>query len=195
LYKIYQMKRVLIGTIIATVIFFGYQATMWMGGFHNDFCLYSGQQDTIMHSLNSAHLKDGLYMMPSCDPTVMKDHKQMEDAMKKNVGKPWAMIFYHTAMEDMQAGSMIKGIMHVFFACLFVCLVLYNGSFSSFGSRFMVSMAFSLFALVLGPMNEMNWWGFPWGFIKTSVIDLTLGWAICSIWLAYYVKKKMPIAQ
>jgi hypothetical protein len=51
-------------------------------------------------------------------------------------------------------------------------------------------MAFAAFALFQGALNNMNWWDFPWSFVRPQVMDLTIGWGVTSIWLAYYVKKK-----
>jgi hypothetical protein len=135
-------------------------------------------------------LADGLYLIPSLDLSQPGAAKASHDFMEKNVGKPWTMVFYHTSMHGDDPATMLRGAFHSLIACLMVALILYYGRFSTFGRRFLVSMAVALFAICLGPMNEMNWWSFPWSFTKAAVLDLSLGWGVCSLWLAYYVKNK-----
>lgn len=183
------MKRIIIGTLVATVIYFAYQSAMWVGGFHNDISVYTPQQDSILADIVKHNLKEDLYMLPYYDYTAKDAMKNHEAAMKAHVGKPWAMVFYHPEMEGESAGTILKGAMHTLIACLLAALIVFAGGFNSFGKRFLVAMAFGLFALVLGPMQELNWWSMPWGFVKAQVIDLTLGWGITSLWLAFFVKK------
>jgi hypothetical protein len=184
------MKKIILGTIVGTLIFFSYQSIMWMGGFHKDLWNYSPNQDVVLQSITTNLTKDGLYHIPSVDPGAPDLKQQEEKLMEENVGKPWAMVFYHSSMHGFEPGYILMGIWYSFVACLIVCLVLYSGGFGSFGSRFLVCIGFGLFALAQGVMDEMNWWAFPWSFIKPQVIDLTFGWGLTSLWLAGYVKKK-----
>jgi hypothetical protein len=184
------MKKVILGALIGAVIFFVFQTIMWMGGFHNDFSTYSPNQAAVMQALNTNLNKDGAYMMPSADLTAPDAEAQSEKLMKDGVGKPWAMVFYHTQMKGMEPIYMIRGFLYLLIACLIVAFVLHNGGFNSFGKRFGVSMGFSIFALLQCTLTEMNWWDFPWHYVKSTVFDLTIGWAIVSLWFAWYVKEK-----
>jgi hypothetical protein len=51
-------------------------------------------------------------------------------------------------------------------------------------------MLVSVFALVQGVLYYMNWWEFPWNFVKTLVFDLLIGWGLTSLWLGWFVKNK-----
>jgi hypothetical protein len=51
-------------------------------------------------------------------------------------------------------------------------------------------MSFAVFTLAQGVLSNMNWWSFPWGFIKPQVFDLVIGWGLCSAWLGWYVRSK-----
>lgn len=185
------MKKVIIGTLVGTVIYFAFQAAMWMGGFHKDFYSYTPKQDTIMQFLGRNLTADGLYMMPMPDPNSPTFKQDQEKLEKTAIGKPWTMLFYHSSMSPEMVSYMLKGLMHVFIASLLVTLVLYTGNFGSFGGRFLVSMAFAAFALVIAVFSEMNWWGFPWNYVKSAVFDIVFGWGLCSVWLAWFVKKKV----
>jgi hypothetical protein len=182
------MKKILIGTIVGTIIFFAYQGIMW-NMVHKGFASYTPNQDAILNNLNQNLTQDGVYFLPWVDPADPDMKKKHEAQMEQNMGRPWAMVFYHTKMEYTGA-YVAKGVLYSFLACLIVCLVLYNGMFSSFGSRFLVSMCFALFTLVQGVLDDMNWWSYPWNFVKPEVIDLILGWGITSLWLAWFVKRK-----
>lgn len=186
------MKKIIIGTIVGAIIFFAYQSLAWVGGFHNDFSTYSAGQDAALQTMIDNHMSDGLHVLPEPDPAVFKDHKKAHEEMEKNVGKPWAMVFYHSSMHPEDPSMIMKGFLHSLLAVLLVTLVLYYGNFSSFGSRFLTGWAFGLFAIIQCTMSDMNWWGFPWSFAKAQLIDLTLGWGICCIWLAWYIKRATP---
>jgi hypothetical protein len=184
------MKKIIIGTIVATIIYFAFQSVMWMGGFHRNFYTYGAKQDTVMKVLSKNLPQEGMYMMPMADPNSPDFKSQQEKLEKSMPGNPWAMVFYHPRMSTFSATYLLMGILYSLVAALIASLVLYYGKFPGFWSRFFVSMAFSVFTLSQGVLNNMNWWSFPWSFVKPQVIDLILGWGIASIWLAWFVKRK-----
>jgi hypothetical protein len=183
------MKKIIIGTLVASVIFFLYQMLMWMGGIHDIGNNYTDRQETIMKTLNENLQKDGMYMMPSVDPAAPNAKEMEEKIMTENAGKPWVMIFYHPQMKGFEASYVLTGLFYTLIACLIASLVIFHGNFNTFGKRFLVSMAFAIFTLSQGVLDDMNWWNYPWAFVKASVVDLTFGWGLCSLWLAGYVKK------
>jgi hypothetical protein len=189
------MKKIIIGTIVGTIIYFGYQSVMWMGGFHKDFYTYAAKQDTVIKALSENLPAEGLYMMPMSDPKSPDFKAKQEKLEKTMVGNPWAMVFYHPAMSAFSASNLLKGIMHALIGALIVALVLYFGKFSGFWRRFFVSMAFAVFTLAMAVFSEMNWWSFPWSFVKPSVMDLLIGWGLCSVWLAWFVKAKEDVTR
>jgi hypothetical protein len=186
------MKRIFIGSLVATVIYFVFQTIMWVGGFHKDFNTYSAKQDTILKVLNENLEKDGMYMMPMADANSPDFKAQQENLEKQMVGRPWAMIFFHRAMSDFTPSYIVMGILYTLIACMMAALVVYHGNFHSFLSRFMVAMTFAIFTLAQGIFDDMNWWSFPWSWVKPQVFDLLVGWGICSLWLAFFVKRIAP---
>jgi hypothetical protein len=183
------MKKIITGAILGTVIFFSFQTIMWMGGFHKDFYTYAAKQDTILSNLSANLPAEGLYMMPMADPKSPDFKSRQQEVEKTMVGNPWAMVFYHPKMEEFSAGSLIMGIIYAFIGSFIAAFVIYMGKFPGFWSRFTVSMLFAVFTLVQGVLSNMNWWSFPWGFIKPQVLDLIIGWGLCSAWLGWFVKK------
>jgi hypothetical protein len=151
--------------------------------------LFTPNQDVILQNLSENLTSDGLYYLPSTAPESPEHEKEHQERMKANVGKPWVMIFYHKAMENMSPVYILRGLLYTLISCLLVSLILFYGNFTTFTLRLLVSMAFALFALTQGVLDELNWWSYPWSFIKPQVIDLTLGWGLCSVWLGWYVHK------
>jgi hypothetical protein len=182
------MKKIIIGALVGAVIFFAYTSAMWMGGFHNDFSKYTPNQDAIMQNLNTNISEDGVYMIPGIDYNAPDAEKQAEKMMTESVGKPWAMISYHKEWKGMDPAQMVKGFLYYLLACFLVSLVIFRGNFNTFGSRFGVAMCFSLYGIVQFTLMEMNWWDYPWHFLKSTVFDMIIGWALVSLWLAKYVK-------
>jgi hypothetical protein len=185
------MKRIIIGTIVATIIFFAFESVMWMGGFHRNFYTYTPGQDTILQSLSRNLGQDGMYMMPMADANSPDFKTKQAELEKKMPGNPWAMVFYHRKMADFSGAFMLVGMLYTLLACLIATLVLFYTDPGSFWKRFLVSMAFALFTLVLSVLPQMNWWSFPWHFVSTQVTDVLIGWVLVSVWMAFYVKKKV----
>jgi len=186
------MKKTIIGAVIGTLIYFGFQSVMWMGGFHRDFYTYASKQDTVLKSLEANLPAEGLYMMPMQDPKRPDFEARQEQMEKTKVGNPWAMVFYHPKMADFSGSAMAIGIIYAFIAALIAALILYYGKFPGFWSRFFVAMSFAVFTLAQSVLSNMNWWSFPWGFVKPQVLDLVFGWGLCSVWLGWYVKRANP---
>jgi hypothetical protein len=183
------MKKILISTLVGTVIFFAWQMLMWMGGFHSDFYTYTPKQDTVMQFLAQNLGEDGMYFMPAVDAKAPDAKAQEEKMMTERVGKPWAMVNYHATMDGFESSYVLLGILYSLLACLIASWVIYTGQFPSFALRFMVGFGFGLFTLMQGVLDDMNWWGLPWNFVKPEVIDLTLGWGLCAAWMGWYLKK------
>jgi hypothetical protein len=178
------MKKMIIGSLVGTLIFFTFQSLLWIGGFHNDFSIYSPNQVPVMNALSQNLSEDGVYMMPSADPKSQTLKQDEEKIMKEGTGKPWAMIFYHKSDNFSWWSRIIRDIFYTLISSLIVCLVLSYGSFQTFTLRFLVAIGFAVFTICQGVLDDI----FPWSFVKASVIDLTFAWGLTSIWLAWYMK-------
>jgi hypothetical protein len=133
-----------------------------------------------------------VYMMPTIDPETPNYPEEMEKAYASGSGKPWAIVMYHPARPKVSFMYLLKGAIYSLLAVLIASLLLHLGdaSFTSFGLRFLAAMLPAAFTLFQGVLDDMNWWGYPWHFVKPSVIDLTFGWAICAVWLAWYMGRR-----
>jgi len=184
------MKRVIIGAIVGAIIYFGFQTTMWVGGFHKDFYTHATQQDSILALLSRTLPAEGMYMMPMADQHSPDFKTRQQEIEKTMIGNPWAMVFYHPEMPDFSVSTLVLGLLFALVAAFIAAFVMYMGKFPCFWSRFTVSMLFALFALLQGVLSNLNWWEFPWSFVKPQVIDLVIGWGLCSVWLGWFVKPR-----
>jgi hypothetical protein len=185
------MKKIIVATLVGTIIYFGFQSIMWMGGFHRDFYSYAPGQDTVMKALSANLPAEGLFMMPMADPSSPDFKAQQEKLEKAMPGNPWAMVFYHPKMSEFSAFYLLKGLMHALIGALIVALVLWYANFPVYWQRFLASMAFAVFTIVMAILSDMNWWTYPWSFVKPQVIDLVFGWGLCSVWMAWFVRRKV----
>lgn len=181
------MKRVILGAIIAAIIAFALQAAAWMGNFHTAYTYYIKNQDTVVKFLQDNLQKDGSYILPNVDPNLPQDQK--EKLMKQYMDKPWAMVFYHSKMNDSMTSSMIFGFIHNLLTAFFIALVLYKGDFKTFWGRFFVSISFFLVVIMIGVYENVLWFEMPHQFISPQLWDIVIDWGIASIWLAFFVKK------
>lgn len=185
-----EMKKVIIGALVGTVIYFGFQTALWIGGFHRNFYTYAAEQDTVLNFLSQRLPEEGMYMMPMAD-NQSPDFKMRQQELEKTMaGNPWVMVFFHPKMSDFSAATLILGILFGFIAAFIASFIMFMGSFPCFWSRFTVSMLFAVFALIQGAFSYMNWWEFPWSFIQPQVIDLAIGWGLTSVWLGWFVKPR-----
>lgn len=187
------MKRVIIGALVGTLIYFGFQTVLWMGGIHKHFYTYAAKQDTILSVLSQKLPAEGMYMMPMADNQSPDFEVRQKEVEKTMPGKPWAMVFYHPMMSEFSVSYLLMGLLYALLSAFIAAFIMYMGTFACFWSRFTVSMLFALFALFQGALCDMNWWDFPWSFTQPRVIDLTLGWGLTSVWLAWFVKKKADV--
>jgi len=188
--KLKHHEKVIIGGLVGTLIYFGFQTTIWVGGFHKNFYTHAKQQDTILEFLSRTLPAEGMYMMPMADQNSPDFKARQQELEKTMIGNPWAMVFFHPAITDFSMGTMIKGILFAFLTTFIAAFIMYMRKFTCFWSRFTVSMLFAVFAMLQGALAFMNWWEFPRSFIRTQIIDLTIGWGPASVWLGWFVKPR-----
>ncbi|HSN49926.1 MAG TPA: hypothetical protein VLR52_01760, partial [Bacteroidales bacterium] len=80
------MKKIIIGTLVGTIIYFAFQTVMWMGGFHRNFYTYAAKQDTVLKMLSANLPEEGMYMMPMADPNSPDFKAQQEQREKVMIG-------------------------------------------------------------------------------------------------------------
>jgi len=185
-------KRNIIATLTGTMILFAWQAVSWMVlPTHNDTVKYTSNQSEIMETLQKNISSSGMYAIPGVDPSKNLSLEEMEKMNTERLGKPWALVMYNTSFEGLNAANMIGGI-----AINLIAVILVIGLFSmskakekTFAAAFGLIMIFPAFCIFQPVLQNMNWWDFPWHFIKGEVFDLVIGWMLCGSFLAWYLRK------
>ena len=179
------MKKYLIGSIAGGIILFLWQGASWMAlGIHDDAMKYNPGQDNIMSVLSSNIKEDGLYMIPSA-PTK----KEQQDMMEKMEGKPWASVIYHNSMKGDMTMRFIRCILVDIFLVISLIYILTRGG-TPIGRRvFSGSVAFGLATWLWTSYMGHIWFDLPWSMIKGDLIDSLAAWALCGLWLGWWLNR------
>ncbi len=186
------MKKHIINAIICTLILFVWQAISWMAlPTHNDAMKYTPQQGEILASLTKNLNANGVYAVPGTDPSQEMSFETMEAQSKAQLGKPWALIFYNTSFEGMNASNMICGVLLNLVAAIIMLMVLHGAGAQNKkpGTVFGLVMLLPIFTIFQSILENANWFAFPWHFIKGTMFDLVIGWALCGAFITARFKK------
>lgn len=190
------MKKNTLAVFFGTLILFGWQSLSWMVlPVHSDTLKYAPQQSEIMESLRKNIPAAGAYRMPGTDPSADLSFEDMETQSKEHAGKPWALIFYNTSFEGMSAGTMMGGVL-LNLAAVVLAVLLFHAAGAgnrSFAAAFGLIMVLPAFCILQPVLQNMNWWSFPWHFMKGEIIDLVIGWSLCGAFLTWYLKKQYKL--
>jgi len=181
-----KRKHWIIGSIVGAIIVFAWQGLSWMAiGIHDKQMKYTPAQDEIMGVLNSKITEDGLYMLPSA-PTK-KEMKDMADGME---GKPWASIIYHKEHHMDIAMRMTRAFLVDLFLVISLIYVLTRGGAVPIARRvFSGAIAWGLAFFLAGFYMGHIWFDLPWHMITGDLIDDLVSWALCGIWLGWWMNR------
>ena len=183
------MKKIVIATLVGAVVVFAYQALSWMvTPIHADSFRYSEKDQEVYAFLSERLTDDAVYFFPGKPPGMSEEehHKEME----AYAGKPWMMVTSHAAMDMDMAGNMLTGFLYSILSVLMIVWILTAASsvFTSFGSRFFVCLLFGIFLVLNSTLADLNWFSTPWHFTQGELIDGVVTWALCGVWLGFYMK-------
>jgi hypothetical protein len=189
------MKRIFISTLVGAIIFFAYQSLSWtVLPFHDNSLYTANNQYELLNSLSEHLPEDGYYFIPNFEENN-QEKESYEDFNENMNGKAYAMISYRKARTSNMGLSMIKGFSFNFMGLLFASFILFKlgKSVNSFGKYYLMAMLFPIIIFFMQLMTTWNWWDTHWHFLKTEILDLFFGWALSSIWLAWYVNKHKKV--
>ena len=178
------MKKLIIGGLVAGLILFLWQYVSWsFTGIHSAEMEYSENQDEIMAALEGK-LADGTYYMPNMTPGMSSE--EMQAHWESRIGKPWAVISYHNAMESNMAMNMFRGFLIDFLAAVLLCWVMMKFQSVDMMTAIKTSLAVGLIGyLTISYLNSIWFQGNSMG----QLIDTVVEWTLVGAWLGYYLKK------
>jgi len=182
-----KQKHWIIGSIVGAIIVFAWQSLSWMIiGLHDDQMKYTPAQTEIMGALSSGIKEDGLYSLPSA--ATMKERESM---MKDMEGKPWASVIYHKEYHANIPMRMIRAFLVDLFLVISLIYIFSRAGTIPIARRiFSGAVAFGLAMFLAGEYMGHIWFDLPWHMIKGMLIDDVVAWALCGIWLGWWLNKK-----
>lgn len=186
------MSKALVGSLLAALIVFIYQAMSWMAlGIHDNTMKYTPQQDAILAAITANLTETGVYAIPNLPSTATQEERQaFEQSM---VGKPWALVHYSaTGMSGSMTPQMIFGFILNFLAAFLVAftMVKYADKFPTFGSRLTFVLGFAMFTIIQSSLMMANWWETPWHYLSGEIIDHFVGWLLGGAVLAWWMGRQ-----
>lgn len=180
------MKKAIIGSIIGGLIIFLWQFLSFAAvNFHYKAQSYTDKQDAIMSVLNSQNLPEGGYILPAIpEGSTMGQH---EAAMKAAEGKPWAMIQYHTKMENNMVMNMIRGLLANMVMVFVFCWVLGQIKTPAFATIVACCIATGLIVFINAPYTSFIW--YKTFDIKAHLLDAVASWGLLGVWLGWYLRR------
>lgn len=192
------MKTVLIGSVVAAIIVFVYQALSWMVlPVHENTLKYTPNQDAILSAITANLTEAGMYAIPNVPPTATEQERQaFQEAM---AGQPWVLVqFSPTGMSGSMLPQMVWGFIIDFIAALVLGYVMWTArsAFASFGARVSLALGFAVFTVFQGSLMMANWWETPGHYLSGEIIDHLLGWLLAGVWFGWYFgRKQVPITS
>jgi hypothetical protein len=181
------MKKLIIGALVGGLIIFIWQTLSWtVLNLHHASQEYTPKQDSIMNYLNNQFSEDGSYLLPSYPPGT--SYEEMQKQMEFTKGKPWMQIQYHKVMNTNMGANIAKGLVVNIIMVAFLCWIMMKLSPASFGTIFTACLFTGIIVFINSPYTVHIW------YIKADIMahlyDALISWALCGIWLGWWLKKK-----
>ncbi len=179
------MKKTLIGTLVGGLILFIWQFLSWSFlGIHESNLQYTGDQDEIL-SMLSDKLEEGSYFLPNVPSgTSQADRESM---MEPYVGKAWATIDYHEALDMSMGMNMFRGLIADLVAAFLLCFILGKIADLNMQTSVLVALAVGVMSYLTANYIESIW--FETNSIP-ELIDNVVQWGLVGGWLGWWLSRK-----
>lgn len=186
------MKKLIIGSLVGGIILFIWQSLSWtVLDIHGAEYKQAPAQDSLASYLNSALPEDGQYMVPIPDKSASMDDR--EKFMEQMKGKPWAVINFHKSYDIDMVGNMIRELIAGIIAAFFVCWILMKQMSPGFLTTFISCILIGVAAYLFFPYTGFVWFQNPGAM--TFLIDALAAWALCGLWLGWWLNRGKAITK
>lgn len=179
------MKKQLIATLVGGLLLFVWQFLSWsMLNVHKSEFGYTANQDKIMEALNG-NLEEGGYFLPNLPPG--SSHADEQAFMENSVGKPWATIQYHKAMQISMGMNMFRAFAVDLIAIFLLVWLLLKFSSLDLKTAVLASLAVGGMAYLTIPYLNSIW------FESNTIgylIDALVPWGLTGVWLGWWLPRK-----
>lgn len=181
------MKKTMIASIVGGILLFMWQFLSWTAiNLHSPSQQYSPKQDSILAMLKTHLDKEGGYYLPSAPAGT--SFEEMEKLAQDQIGKPWASIQYHAALEYNMGLNMLRGLVANIFIIWLLCWILGKISANNFSTTFTASLLVGIIVYLNSSYTGHIW--YPMFDIRAYLIDALVSWALVGIWLGWWLNRK-----
>jgi len=180
------MKKILIGGLVGGLILFIWQSLSWtMLNIHGSQTSYTPAQDKILDCIKANNLEEGEYFLPTVAPGTSTEDEQ--SYMQESIGKPWATLTYHKAMQANFGLNMIRGLIINIISVGLLCFVLLGDPTLTFKKVITACPAVAAICYMTEPYLFSIW--FQNNTIP-DLIDNLVQWTLAGLFLAWYLPAK-----
>lgn len=177
----------IIGAIVGGVFIFVWQFFSWsVIDLHRPQQMYTPNQDTILQFLDDQLAADGAFYLPTVPESAGAE--EANQLYQKNIGKPWAQVFFHKQMKDNMLRNILRGLLiNIVTIWLFVWVV-GKISNSSFLTVLLAALATGLIVFFNESYTNHIW--FETFDLNASFTDALISWGITGLWLGWWLNRK-----
>lgn len=181
------MKKLVIGSIVGGIIIFIWQTLSWpVLNLHHASQEYTPKQDSILSYLNAQFSEDGAYLLPNYPKGTSSE--EAEKQMTANKGRPWVQIQYHKSLNVDMTSNIIRGLIVDILMVAFACWILLKIPNSGMSTIFIACLCIGIIAFINSPYTIHIW--YPKADIMAHLLDALVSWALCGIWLGWWLNRK-----
>jgi hypothetical protein len=147
---------------------------------------YTPNQDAILKVLSENLSADGQYFVPNVPPgTSMDDMAKYQEA---SMGKPWAQINYHKAMDMSMTANILRGLGTNIAIALVLVWMLGKMKHLSYAAVLMFCLAVGFISFAFHPFPGYIW--YKTMGINTELLDSLAGFGLAGLWLGWFMPRK-----
>lgn len=178
------MKKLIIGSLVGGLIFFFWQFLSWtILDIHRPMQQYTDKQGEILEYL-SKNLEEGFYYLPTIPEGSSSD--QAQKLMEDSIGKPWAQIYYHKAMNANMGSNMARAFVIDVLAALLICWILLKMGNASFNTILLSTIGIGLISYFLNNYTQAIWFEHK---TIADLIDALIGHGLVGVWLGFWLRR------
>lgn len=180
------MKKQLIATLVGGLIIFIWQFLSWtMLHIHDSNQKYTENQDAIIESLSQNLSEDGSYFMPNVAPGSSQEEAQ--ETMNGYMGKPWAIVSYHSSFEMSMGMNMFRALVSNMVAVFLLCWLLMKIPDLKMSDTVLASLGVGFVGFLTITYLSSIWYT---ANTIPELIDTVVQWGLCGVWLGWFLNRK-----
>jgi hypothetical protein len=182
------MKQKLIASLVGGLIIFLWQFLSFAAvNLHEPAQGRTEKQEVIMNFLNSQGLSEGGYYMPM--PAKGSSRDEWEANMKANEGKPWALLQYHSKLENTMGMNMVRGYLTDVVIVFLFCWLIGQMRNRSFRNILIAALITGGIVFLNSAYTGSIWYQFfdVWAHLADAVVS----WGLVGVWLGWWMNRNV----